>query len=555
MRDILLIEKALRDIVADHGWVWPEKAVIEIPRDAGHGDLATNLAMVLSRQAKSAPRAVAEKIVEELEEKLKGVVSAEIAGPGFINVTFAPSFWQEIITEVEEQGSAFGSSKNGNGRRIVIEYVSANPTGPLHIGHGRGAAVGDSLTRLLRFAGYDVSTEYYINDAGRQMRLLGDSVYLRMREICGLPVVYPEDPKGWYHGDYIRDIAREMLEKDAALPDRPEAEAKDLCYEYACATILAGIKEDLNEFRVEHQVWFSEKSLVDGGKVDEAFDKLRSMGLVYDKDNAVWLATQQFGDDKDRVLRKSDGYLTYFASDIAYHANKFARGFDECIDVWGADHHGYVPRMKSAITCMKHDPEKDFHVVLIQMVNLMRGGEPVAMSTRSGEFVTLREVLDDVGTDAARYMFLSRKSDSPLDFDLELVKQRNMENPVYYVQYAYARVAALLRRAADRGVTVSDRSTPDMLTPLSSPDDLSLLREVERFRNVVEDSARARAAHPVSFYLMDLAGKLHSYYANNPVLSGDDKAVMKARLALLRAVSIVIANGLALLGVSAPESM
>ena len=255
MRDILLIEKVLRDIVALNGWEWPEKAVLEIPREAGHGDLATNLAMVLARQAKTAPRVVAEKITAALEERLPGLVSVETAGPGFINITFAPTFWHEVVGEIEEQGRMFGSSKNGNGRRIVVEYVSANPTGPLHIGHGRGAAVGDSLTRLLRFAGYDVSTEYYINDAGRQMRLLGDSVYLRMREICNLPVVYPEDPKGWYHGDYIRDIAREMLEKDPSLPERPEAEAKDLCYEYACSTILAGIKEDLKEFRVEHQVW------------------------------------------------------------------------------------------------------------------------------------------------------------------------------------------------------------------------------------------------------------------------------------------------------------
>ena len=555
MRDIILIEKALRGIVAENGWEWPEKAVLETPKDVKHGDLATNLAMVLSKQAKSAPRAVAEKLMAAVCEKFPGLVTAEIAGPGFINFTFAPTFWQEVVMDVEEQGRAFGSSASGEGRRINVEYVSANPTGPLHIGHGRGAAVGDSLTRLLRFAGYDVSTEYYINDAGRQMRLLGDSVYLRMREVCGLPVQFPEDPKGWYRGDYIIDIAKEMLEKDPKVIELPEDEAKNVCYEYACALILAGIKEDLNEFRVEHQVWFSEKSLVDGGKVEEAFDKLRGMGLVYDKDDAVWLATEQFGDDKDRVLRKGDGYLTYFASDIAYHVNKFERGFDESIDIWGADHHGYVPRMRAAIQCMGRDPLNDFHVVLIQMVNLMRGGEPVAMSTRAGEFVTLREVLDDVGADAARYMFLSRKSDTPLDFDLELVKQRSMDNPVYYVQYAHARVAALLRRAADRGVELPAKCTPDMLACLTSADDLALLREADRFRNVVVDSARARAAHPVSFYLNELASRLHSYYANNPVLSGDDEAVMKARLALLRAVSVVIANGLDLLGVSAPESM
>ncbi|MBR3880035.1 MAG: arginine--tRNA ligase [Mailhella sp.] len=555
MRDIILIKEALRSIVAENGWEWPEKAVLETPKDVKHGDLATNLAMVLSKQAKAAPRVVAEKLMAAVCDKFPGLVTAEIAGPGFINFSFAPSFWQEVVLDVEEQGRAFGSSKSGNGRRINVEYVSANPTGPLHIGHGRGAAVGDSLTRLLRFAGFDVSTEYYINDAGRQMRLLGDSVYLRMRELCKLPVEFPEDPKGWYRGEYIIDIAQEMLDKDPKVIELPEDEAKNVCYEYACAQILAGIKEDLNEFRVEHQVWFSEKSLVDGGKVEEAFDKLRGMGLVYDKDNAVWLATEQFGDDKDRVLRKGDGYLTYFASDIAYHANKYERGFDECIDIWGADHHGYVPRMKAAIHCMQRDPENDFHVVLIQMVNLMRGGEPVAMSTRAGEFVTLREVLDDVGADAARYMFLSRKSDTPLDFDLELVKQRSMDNPVYYVQYAHARVAALLRRAADRGVTLPEKSDAAMLAVLTSADDLALLREAERFRNVVEDAARARAAHPVSFYLNELAGKLHSYYANNPVLSGDDEAVMKARLALLRAVGVVIANGLDLLGVSAPEAM
>ncbi|WP_298067924.1 arginine--tRNA ligase [uncultured Mailhella sp.] len=555
MRDIILVERALREIVSERGWEWPEKAVLEIPKDERHGDLATNLALVISRQAGKAPRLAAEELCRALEAKLPGLLSAAIAGPGFINLTFAPSFWQEVILDAEREGRAFGSSHDGAGRRIVVEYVSANPTGPLHIGHGRGAAVGDSLTRLLRFAGYEVSTEYYINDAGRQMRLLGDSVYLRMRELCHLPVTYPEDPKGWYHGDYIRDIAREMLDRDPSLIQRPEDEAKNLCYEYACSTILAGIKEDLKEFRVEHQTWFSEKSLVDGGKVEAAFNVLRGMGLVYDKDDAVWLATGQFGDDKDRVLRKTDGYLTYFASDIAYHANKFERGFDECIDIWGADHHGYIPRMKAAITCMKHDPEKDFHVVLIQMVNLMRGGEPVAMSTRAGEFVTLREVLDEVGTDAARYMFLSRKSDSPLDFDLELVKQRNMDNPVYYVQYAHARVSALLRRAADRGIVLPERCSAGELACLTAPDDLSLLREAERFRNVVQDASRARAAHPVSFYLMELAGRLHSYYANNPILSGEDEGLMKARLALLRTVSVVIANGLELLGVSAPESM
>ncbi len=555
MRDIIVVEKALREIVSEHGWEWPEKAVLEIPKDEKHGDLATNLAFVLAKQVAMAPRIVAEKVCQAFEEQFHDLCVAEIAGSGFINFTFTPSFWQKVVLDVEMRGRTFGASLDGAGRRIIVEYVSANPTGPLHIGHGRGAAVGDSLTRLLRFAGYDVATEYYINDAGRQMRLLGDSVYLRMREICGLPVSYPEDPKGWYHGEYIRDIAQEMLNRDVSIINRPADEVRDLCYEYACSTILEGIKEDLREFRVEHQVWFSEKTLVDDGKVEDAFAALRAMGLIYEKDNALWLATEQFGDDKDRVLRKTDGYLTYFASDIAYHTHKFNRGFDECIDIWGADHHGYIPRMKAAITCMKHDPDKDFHVVLIQMVNLMRAGEPIAMSTRAGEFVTLREVLDDVGVDAARYMFLSRKSDSPLDFDLDLVKRRNMDNPVYYVQYAHARISALLRRAAGRGIVLPEMCTAEQLLGLTSPDDLGLLRETERFCNVVRDSSRARAVHPVSFYLMELAGRVHSYYANNPVLGGEDECLVKARLALLRAVSVVIANGLNLLGVSAPESM
>ncbi len=555
MRDFNVIADTLRDIVKKNGWEWPAKAVVEAPHDASHGDLATNLALVLRKQANLPPADVAEIIRKAFDERFSGDIEVSLAGPGFINFKFAPSFWQQVVTETEDKGRDFGASALGDGRRIVVEYVSANPTGPLHIGHGRGAAVGDSLTRLLRFAGFDVVTEYYINDAGRQMRLLGDSVLLRAREIRNLPVQYPEDPKGWYHGEYIRDIAREVLSLHPDLTDKNEDEAKNICYEYACSTILSGIKDDLKTFRVEHQVWASEKKLVDAGKVDEAFRKLRELGLIYEQDNALWLATERFGDDRNRVLRKSDGYLTYFASDIAYHADKFARGFDECIDVWGADHHGYIPRMKAAITCMKHDPEKDFHVVLIQLVNLMRGGEPVAMSTRSGEFVTLREVLDEVGTDAARFMFLSRKSDSPLDFDLDLVKQRNMDNPVYYVQYAYARIAALMRRAADMGIRLPDHSDPQALRCLDTGEELALMKDVERFKDVVCDAAKARVAHPLTYYLIGLSEKLHSYYAGTPILKDEDKEKMAARLSMLRAVSVVISNGLNLLGVDAPESM
>ncbi|MCH5276234.1 MAG: arginine--tRNA ligase [Desulfovibrionaceae bacterium] len=551
MRDLLLLTSTFHDIVRDMGLPWPDKAIIAPPRDPRHGDLATNLALVLTRQAGMTPRALAERLAAALGDRLGSLVSTDIAGPGFLNVTLAPAFWQRVVMDVENQGDRFGSSSTGHGRTVLLEYVSANPTGPLHIGHGRGAAVGDSLARVLRFAGYDVTTEYYINDAGRQMRLLGLSVYLRLREAVHLPVSWPED---YYHGDYIRDIALELLEARPELSGLPEREAMDICFHYAMNSILEGIKADLARFHVEHQVWFSERSLVDAGTVEATLDDLRRRGLAYDQDGALWFASSGCGDDKDRVLRKSDGSLTYFASDIAYHANKYARGFAEALDVWGADHHGYVPRMKAAVTALGRNADTDFGVVLIQLVNLLRAGEQVAMSTRSGEFVTLAEVLDEVGTDAARFMFLSRKSDSPLDFDLDLVKQRNMDNPVYYVQYAHARIAALLRRAEDRDLKLPLRSDESLLAPLTGEADLALLRATERFVDAVTDAAETRAPHGISFYLMDLAGRLHSYYAATPVLGGDS-ALTLARLAMLRAVGRTLANGLALLGVSAPDSM
>ena len=413
---------------------------------------------------------------------------------------------------MERLKEKFGSLAYGNKRKVNVEYVSANPTGPLHIGHGRGAAVGDSMARILRFAGYDVSTEYYINDAGLQMRLLGLSVWLRMKDLCKMPVTYPED---YYKGEYIIDIAKEMLEKDPKLPTYEDAENR--CYEYAMNSILNGIKQDLHDFRVEHQVWFSEASLVHDGTVEKTLNDLKERGYVYEKDNALWFKSTLFGDDKDRVLRKSDGFLTYFASDIAYHADKFNRGFEELVDVWGADHHGYVPRVAAAVETVGRNPKEDFFVILIQLVNLLRAGEPVAMSTRSGEFITLREVLDEVGVDAARFMFLSRKSDQPLDFDLDLVKQRNLENPVYYVQYAHARIKTLLRRGAENGYSLSDETSLDIIRELTDSADTALIRSALHFEDAVLDAAKAKAVHIISFYLMELAGKFHSYYANVPV--------------------------------------
>lgn len=544
------VRSALSGFLQEKGLEWPAKAVVEAAKDPKHGDVATNLAMLLAKPLHRAPRDIAAELAAWIRDHTDGVENVEVAGPGFCNVTFSQVFWRRVVQQVEKEGAAFGSSTIGGGRKTLVEYVSANPTGPLHVGHGRGAAAGDSLARILRRAGYDVTTEYYINDAGRQMRILGMSVWYRLRNLVGRTMAEPED---YYRGSYITDIAKEMLEKDPSLADASDEDGKERCYEYAKNEILEGIKKDLRDFRVEHQNWFSEKTLVDGGLVDKAFQALKDAGYTYEKDGALWFATSRLGDDKDRVLRKSDGSLTYFASDIAYHHNKFERGFDWLIDVWGADHHGYVPRMRAAIEAMGKG-KKNFDVVLIQLVNLLINGQPVSMSTRAGTFETLADVVREVGADAARFMFLSRKTDSPVDFDLEAVKQRTMENPVYYVQYAHARVAALLRRAAEEGVTIPDVSDDAALAGLTLPDDMALLRKMALYRDMLEQAATTLSVHHVSHYLMELSQLLHSYYTKNQILKAGDPVTTGSRLALLRAVSRVIANGLDLMGVSAPTT-
>lgn len=545
------VRSALSGFLQEKGLEWPAKAVVEAAKDPKHGDVATNLAMLLAKPLHRAPRDIAAELAAWIRDHTDGVENVEVAGPGFCNVTFSQVFWRRVVQQVEKEGAAFGSSTIGGGRKTLVEYVSANPTGPLHVGHGRGAAAGDSLARILRRAGYDVTTEYYINDAGRQMRILGMSVWYRLRNLVGRTMAEPED---YYRGSYITDIAKEMLEKDPSLADASDEDGKERCYEYAKNEILEGIKKDLRDFRVEHQNWFSEKTLVDGGLVDKAFQALKDAGYTYEKDGALWFATSRLGDDKNRVLRKSDGSLTYFASDIAYHHNKFERGFDWLIDVWGADHHGYVPRMRAAIEAMGKG-KKNFDVVLIQLVNLLINGQPVSMSTRAGTFETLADVVREVGADAARFMFLSRKTDSPVDFDLEAVKQRTMENPVYYVQYAHARVAALLRRAAEEGVTIPDVSDDAALAGLTLPDDMALLRKMALYRDMLEQAATTLSVHHVSHYLMELSQLLHSYYTKNQILKAGDPVTTGSRLALLRAVSRVIANGLDLMGVSAPDHM
>jgi len=551
MRAYTFLRDALKAAVDRQGLEWPEKAGIEPPKDKAHGDLASNVAMILGKKVGLPPRELAARLSDEVMQAGPMLAKAEVAGPGFINVFFSPAFWQQTIPEIYEQGQAYGHGQWGDGTRVQVEYVSANPTGPLHIGHGRGAAVGDSLVRILRAAGYEVSTEYYLNDAGRQMNLLGRSIWACYQQVCGRESPVPEDG---YKGEYILDLARALYaEQGEALLHSDEHQAVTICRKWGVERILTGIKSDLETFRVEHQVWFSEHSLVQSGAVNKTMQNLQASGLAYEQDGALWFASTSFGDDKDRVLRKSDGELTYFASDIAYHADKFARSYDQCIDVWGADHHGYVPRMRAAVQALGRRAE-DLQVVLIQLVNLLRKGEQITMSTRSGQFETLADVVGEVGADAARFIFLTRKSDSSLDMDLDLLKEKSMDNPVYYVQYAHARICSMLAKAEERGVQAGPLGN-EVIRGLDTEEDMDLLKMLERFPETIQGAARTLSPHHISFYLLELAGSLHKYYNRHHVLNCGDEELVRARLHLMRSVAQVVQNGLHLLGVTAPQSM
>ncbi len=546
MRNRLCIEKALRQVLEQKDIAWTEKILIEPPKDSGFGDLTSNAALVLAGQMKTNPRQLAEELKEELLAHAQEIEKIEVAGPGFLNFIFQKSWLQQIVSIVLKEADEYGRLTTGQGKKVQIEYVSANPTGPLHIGHGRGAALGDSLARILRFAGYDVSTEYYLNDAGRQMLLLGTATWVRVQQLSGRDAELPED---CYRGDYIRDIARLVLDEHGkAILDMDEEKAIAICGQKAMQEILAGIKKDLTDFRVEHQNWFSEKSLVDSGEVEATLNNLREQGLAYEKDGALWFKSTDYGDDKDRVLRKSSGLLTYFASDIAYHAHKLNRKFDMLIDIWGADHHGYVPRMQAAMMAMQ--AQGRLNVILVQLVNLLRNGEQIAMSTRAGEFETLADVCAEVGVDASRFIFLSRKSDSHLDFDLEIVKQKSMENPVYYVQYAHARICSLLEKAGQ----MSLEDSPDT-NWLDTPEDNEVLKALEQFPDFVGSCVSSLSPHHISYYLQDLAGKLHRYYNMHHILTDENQERIRARLFLFQAVAQVLRTGLTLLGVEAVQKM
>jgi len=523
---------------------------MEMTKEAAHGDYATNLAMILASSARMSPRKIAEMITGHLRDERNILEKSEIAGPGFINFFVREQVWAEELKDIERLGKSYGSADAGRGRKIQVEFVSANPTGPLHIGHARGAVVGDVIANILAMSGYDIFREYYINDAGNQMNNLGKSVWYRYLELLGKSVEFPGT---CYQGDYIRDIAGDILKKDGELYlAKDEGETIRAFTDYAAGIILEGIKEDLKEFGIVFDRYFSERVLYVNDGVARLLAELEEKGFIYREEETLWFKTTDFGDDKDRVVVRKNGEPTYFAADIAYHKNKYERGFDTVIDIWGADHHGYIPRMHAGIQALGHSREA-LRVVLVQLVNLLRDGKPVAMSTRSGEFVTMREVVEEVGRDAARYNFLMRRSDSHLDFDLEVAKRQSNENPVYYVQYAHARICSILRMAQDRGIEMpaSGEVDPQLL---SIPEEIALIKALIRFPEVVEGSARTLEPHRITFYLNDLAGLFHSYYNKYKVIS-EDEAVTKARLFLMKCIAIVLRNALTLLGVSAPEKM
>ncbi len=526
------------------------KFTVELPRSREHGDLATNIAMLLAKQEKRPPREIAEMFVGKLSQADACILKAEIAGPGFINCFIDASVWHDVLNRIEQQAERYGSVDIGHGAKVMVEFVSANPTGPLHIGHGRGAVVGDAVARVLAFAGFDVTREYYINDVGNQMNNLGRATYLRYLELHGSDADFPDD---LYKGEYIYGIARTVMEQQGnRFVNESEESSVPFFTRFASDTLLQGIKDDLHDFGVEFENWFSERVLFERGEVQKALEEFRSEGLVYEKDGALWFAASRFGDEKDRVVVKEDGKTTYFASDIAYHRDKLQRGFSSMIDIWGADHHGYIPRMRSFLRAM--DVADDaFSVILIQMVNLLRAGTPVAMSTRSGEFVTLREVMDEVGRDAARFSFLTRRSDAQLDFDLEVAKKQSDENPVYYVQYAHARICSILRLAQEKNLSVPDFAEIDAGL-LAAPEEIDILKKLSQFPALVGGSARTHEPHRIAVYLMELVGNFHSYYNKHRVIT-DDKNLSQSRLHLITCIKAVLCNGLTLLGVSAPEKM
>ena len=583
-----LVSTAL-SALADDGLFGDERPtdapLIERTREPSHGDFATNTALVLAKRARMKPRDLAERLVAALPAS-RLVARVEVAGPGFINFHLSADAYHAVVPQILAQGPAFGRSKLGAGRRVQVEFVSANPTGPLHVGHGRGAAYGAVVADMLEAVGFDVHREYYVNDAGRQMDILATSVWLRYLELCGEELPFPSNG---YKGDYVWDIAAALhrehaddyrIDVDRVFADVPADEvvgqqggdkeahvdaliaaAKQLLgdnryrfvFELGLNTILDDIRDDLAQFGVHYQEWYSERSLTESGAVNKAIARLRDTGQVYERDGALWFRSTAFGDEKDRVVVRDNGQTTYFASDIAYHMDKLERGFARVIDVWGADHHGYVPRVKAALTALGDDASR-LDVLLVQFAVLYRGGEKMQMSTRSGEFVTLRQLRTEVGRDAARFFYVMRRCEQHMDFDLDLAKSQSADNPVYYVQYAHARVASVLRQAGQRGLSIEPTPGIENLVRLIESHEQDLLRALSRYPEVVEDAALTEEPHQLTSYLRELATALHTYYNAHQFLV-EDATLRDARIKLIIAVRQVLRNGLGLLGVSAPDTM
>jgi len=555
---------------------------VERTRDQGHGDFSSNAALVLAKRARAKPLDLAARLVEVLPPSPL-IERVEIAGPGFVNVFLASAAYRTLIPEILATGSAYGRSDMGAGRRVQLEFVSANPTGPLHVGHGRGAAYGAVVAELLAAVGFQVHREYYVNDAGRQMDILATSVWLRYLELCGEDLPFPSNG---YQGDYMWDIAASLHrehgddyrcagdEVRAGLPpDEPAGGDKEvhidaliarahrllgddryrLVFERGLKHILDDIRDDLSRFGVDYDEWFSERSLTERGAIERAIERLHATGHLYERDGALWFRSSDFGDEKDRVVARDNGQTTYFASDIAYHLNKLERGFERVIDIWGADHHGYVPRVKAALSALGNDPDK-LDVLLVQFAILYRGGERAQMSTRSGEFVTLRRLRKEVGRDAARFFYIMRRCEQHLDFDLDLAKSRSANNPVYYVQYAHARICSVLGQAAERSMAVDPIPGEVNLERLTAAHEQTLLKALSRYPEVVEAAALALEPHQLAHYLRELANDFHAYYNAHQFLV-EDQGLRDARIKLILATRQVLRNGLDLSGVSAPESM
>ena len=528
--------------------------LIEIPNNSDHGHFATNLAMAMASSQRRRPSDIARIITDNLDNDGALVEAVEIAGPGFINFRISADEWQRVLKGILEQGDRYGSSDLGAGEKVLVEFVSANPTGPLHLGHGRGAALGDTICRILSFCGYDVVREFYINDAGQQIRILGESVFGRWMQIKNPDYPFPENG---YHGDYVTDLADD-ISKEIDLSSMTHDRAIEACTEIGRERMLAELSHDLEMFGVHFDVWSKESDLFSRGLVERSLKEINERNELYEKDGALWIRTSDFGDDKDRVLKKSDGQFTYFASDISYHLEKWKRGFSKAINIWGADHHGYIGRVKSALKANGID-ENWLSVILIQLVKLWKEGEEIKMSKRAGQYVTLKELLDEVGVDAARFVFLTKAHESQLDFDIDMVKRRDSDNPVYYVQYAHARICSVFKKAESEGIFIPHEKN-DVLKTLRLDEEMDLIRLMEEFPSLLDDICLSYEAHRLTYYLTELAAQFHKYFnlgmkaSENRIITGDI-TLTQARLILADAVRIVIKNGLSLLGVSAPEKM